>query len=157
MAPSSTRTAAAPPTADAAMNEALERPDPVAWKPVKAGDQIVGTLLRVEQRTTQYGPAAAMILVDGECVEHSVYLFFESMKTQLDRLRPAAGERVAIRYLGEKPSKNPTPGRKATYHDFKVAVDRPVNAVEVDWSSTFGKTTTAAEPEPDADTEDLPF
>lgn len=141
---------------DEAIEEALDRPDPVAWRPIDLGPgaTIMGTLMRVEDRTTQYGPTAAMILANDEG-EHAVYLFFESLRTQLGRLRPAAGERVAVRYLGHKDVKNPTQGRATKYHDFKVAVDRPADMTTVDWAATLASTAPANPDEGDG--EDIPF
>lgn len=119
------------------MNEALDREAPEAWMPKKAGDQIVGVLARVENRTTKFGPSSAMILVDEDGREWAVWLFYESLKTGLDRLRPAAGEKVGVRYLGQRDAKNPTPGRAAKYHDFKVVVDRPITSTKIDWGTAL--------------------
>lgn len=129
------------------MNEALDREAPEAWMPKKAGDQIVGVLARVENRTTKFGPSSAMILVDEDGREWAVWLFYESLKTGLDRLRPAAGEKVGVRYLGQRDAKNPTPGRAAKYHDFKVVVDRPIQSQQVDWGAALTQTAEVPEGE----------
>ena len=148
-----------PPQADP-LDAALDRPDPTAWRYDKAGDTIYGTLLRLEERSTQYGPSKVVILANDEG-EWAVYLFeLESLHRQLQQLRPQAGERVAFRYLGEQPVKNPKPGRKVTFHAFKVAVDRPEPSPlgPLDWGSVgTGRPTSAAEDDPADGDEDIPF
>lgn len=129
--------------------EALDREPPVAWRYAKEGDQIIGTFLRVEVGTTGYGPAPVVILVDDDGKEWSIWLFAEALKSGFDRLRPGAGERIGVRYLGEEKSKNPKPGKKDTYHNFKVvAPDR--TAGPVDWDRTLAST-------PPVDEDGAPF
>lgn len=122
-----TETQTSPSELDPALAAKLDAPAPEAWKAEKAGDTISGAFLSLEQGSTSFGPAPFVIL-GTPAGEVSVWLFYESLKTGFLRAKPQPGEIVAIRYEGEKPAKNPTPGRKATYHDYKVIVDRPVDA-----------------------------
>lgn len=139
----------------------LERGYPPSWQP-EPGETIKGVFLRLEQGNTQFGPAPIVIVAvepDGE--ERSVWVFYESLKTQLLRAAPAAGERVAIRYDGQQQVKNPTAGRRSTFHAYRVAVDRPKQQTgPVDWQASLGvpervAAQVAAAPEPDVD--DIPF
>jgi hypothetical protein len=125
----------------------LDQGYPPAWIPENAGDTIVGAFLRLETGVTAFGRAQVAVVgtTDGE---RSVFLFYETLKTGFRRTQPEPGERIAIRYEGLKPAKNPTPGRQATYHDFTVTVDRAA-ARAVDWNAALGEDTPReAEPEP---------
>ncbi len=119
----------------------LESAGPEAWMPKVAGDTIIGAFIRVGSGVTAFGPAHFAVLgtTDGE---RSVWLFYEALRSGFATARPAPGERIAIRYMGEVPAKNPVPGRKATYHDFRVSVDRPVDAnATPNWDLIAGDTT----------------
>lgn len=126
----------------AAQDELLAKLDagfPPTWQAEKEGDTITGAFLRLEQGVTAFGPAPIVIL-GTEQGERSVWLFAESIKSAFLRAQPVPGERVAIRYAGEQPVKNPTPGRKATARIFQVVVDRPAVATgPVDWGAALGQ------------------
>ena len=139
--------------AEPAQDELLAKLDagfPSSWQAEKAGDTIVGAFLRLEQGQSAFGPSPIVVLGTPEG-ERSVWLFAESLKTGFLRAQPAPGERVAIRYEGEQPVKNPTPGRKQTAHIYRVAVDRPAQAAQpVDWGAALGGTS-SSNAEPDGD------
>lgn len=146
-------------TAEIAKNHAellaeLDKDFPESWIPEKPGDTIVGVLVRGSTAPTQFGPAPVLHLAtdDGD---RSVWVFYETLKSELRRLKPAAGEKVAIRYVGEEKAKNPKPGRSATYHSYKVAVDRPIGTDKLDWDGLLGAPEPVASPEPDSD--EIPF
>jgi hypothetical protein len=147
-------------TAEAELLAKLDAGYPVSWVPENEGDTIVGTFIRLETGPTAFGPSLVAILVDQEGNERSVWIFYESLKSGFRRAEPAPGEKIAVRYMGKKPVKNATPGRRSEYHYFQVAVDRPITSEKpVDWSTALGGDTaatsaaTAAEPAPD----DIPF
>lgn len=132
----------------------LEEGFPPTWLAENAGDTITGAFLRLESGMTQYGPAPIVILgtADGE---RSVWLFYESLKSAFRRAQPEPGERVAIRYDGEQPVKNPTPGKRNTFHAYRVAVDRPAVASKVDWTAALGAEPVATDPSNDHD--EIPY
>ena len=129
----------------------LEQPLPESWLPKKAGDTIVGTFLSLDTGMTAFGPAKMAVLATSDG-ERAVWIFYESLKSAFVRAKPEPGERIAVRYLGEEKAKNPTPGRKATYHSFRVVVDRPVDTSKpVDWASELGRDESRLlEPDPSA-------
>jgi hypothetical protein len=141
--------------ADPQQDELLKKLDegfPPTWRPENEGDTISGAFLRLEQGVTAFGPAPIVILGTTEG-ERSVWLFAEAIKSAFLRAQPVPGERVAIRYEGEQPVKNPTPGRKATAKIFAVVVDRPaVASGPVDGGAALGQPA-AAEPTDDG----IPF
>lgn len=143
--------AATPDELDAKLDQGF----PPTWQPEAEGDTIKGAFLRLEQGTTQFGPAPIVILGtdDGE---RSVWLFAESLKSAFRRQQPAPGERIAIRYEGEQAVKNPKPGRKTTARVFRVAVDRPAVAQrDVDWGAALGGD--AAGGDEDRPDDDIPY
>lgn len=124
----------------------LEAGYPPSWIPENAGDTIVGAFLRLETGQTAFGPAQVAVLGTTEG-ERSVFLFYESLKTGFRRAQPEPGERIAVKYNGKVPAKNPTPGRSETYHDFTVAVERTA-ARSVDWNAALGEDTPRGVSEP---------
>lgn len=127
---------------------------PEAWLPEKEGDSIAGVFSRLERAQTAFGPAiVAVLIVDG--VERSLWLLQETFKSQFGKARPAEGELVAVLYKGKRPAKNPTPGKAAEYHDFRVVVDRGESG-GVSWDELGGDS--ADEPAADAaeTSDDLP-
>lgn len=123
-----------------------------SWIPEKPGDTIVGTLVRASTGFTSFGPAPVIELVTDDGDRFSVWLFYETLKSEMRRMKPAPGERVAVRYLGEAQVKNQTKGRKSAYHNYRVAVDRPIGSETVDWNAVLGVMPEQAEtPEPDLD------
>lgn len=128
---------------------------PPAWIAENAGDVIAGAFLRLETGMTKFGPTPVVVVGTYEG-ERSVFLFYESLKTGFRRAQPVPGERIAIRYEGEKPVKNPSPGRSQTFHDYRVVVDRAATAGSVDWSAALGPDTTAPIAE-QATGDDIPY
>lgn len=151
------------PTVNEADQQLLEQLDagfPPAWIAETAGDTIIGTFARLDNGRTSFGPCPVVVIAteqDGEIVERSVFLFYESLKSGFRRSQPVPGERIAVRYNGTKKVENQTPGRRDTYHDYSVAVDRPKVGGVVDWGAALG----AEEPPPaaseDAGPDDIPF
>lgn len=131
-------------SAEERMAALLDKPLAPAWMAKNAGDMVSGAFVTLGSGMTEYGPAPFVILGTAEG-EVSVWLFYESLKTGFLREKPQPGELVAIRYEGEKPVKNPAKGRKKTYHDYRVAVDRP-EAAPVSWD-VLGATVDDREPE----------
>lgn len=133
----------------------LDRPNAEAWIPKKPGDTLIGYLKDIGIGSTQYGTAPFLLVVDDQGVEHSVWVFVESLKSALRALQPQRGERIAVRYNGEKKVKNPTQGRKNSFHDYRLAVDRPASAAAaIDWNATLagGQAEPAETPE-----DEIPF
>lgn len=124
-------------TTEDKLRKQLDKDYAKAWIPETKGDTIVGTMLRLEQGTTSFGPAPVVIIAEeGTGEERAIWLFTEAIRSGFNRARPAVGERVAVRYLGKQKVKNQTPGRANEYHNFKVAVDRP-DGTQVDWAGAL--------------------
>jgi hypothetical protein len=133
----------------------LDKDFPESWIPEKKGDTIVGVLVSASTAPTQFGPAPVLHLATDEG-DRSVWLFYETLKSEFRRLRPTAGEKVAIRYLGKIKAKNPTAGKSDTYHAYRLAVDRPLGSQKLDWDDLLGPVESTPEPE-EPTTEEIPF
>lgn len=108
-------------TADADMLDELDQ-EPViaeAWIPENEGDTIIGIVESVSTREGEHGDYTIVTIQtdDGELL--AVHGFGMVLAGHLDKDRPQTGDRYAIRYAGERGSKN---GR--TYKDWRTAIRR---------------------------------
>jgi hypothetical protein len=97
--------------------EAVERDFPPAWRP-ECGETLAGALIRLDTASTEYGGHHIVVLRTREGVEVAVWLPHTVLLEQFRRARPAAGEIVAVKYLGQRKSED----GDRTYHDYRVAV-----------------------------------
>lgn len=102
------------------LEERLAAGKPEAWKPEKPGDSIVGEIEDITTIVTDFGPSPVTTILreDGSAV--NVAWFGGVLKGKFDSLAPAVGMKVALQYLGTKPSK--TKGH-ADYKDWYVLLD----------------------------------
>jgi hypothetical protein len=109
----------------------LDQERPQAWIAEEPGDQIVGTLVRYDKGTSQYGEAdiAVVRTKDGE---RAVWMFGAALRSQFGKIKPSPGEVVGIKFLGERVS-----GAGNKYKDWRVVVDRP--AATPDFESMAGE------------------
>jgi hypothetical protein len=116
--------AKAPSDARANMLNQLEQDSAEGWNP-NEGDTLVGVIQNIKaSQPNEYGiyPIVTVATDDGTLV--AVHCFHTILRNRLLEKRPAPGESVAIKYLGEKESK--TAGR--SYHNYAVVVDRPTDS-----------------------------
>lgn len=111
----------------------LDREYPKAWVPHEQGHptEIAGIVKRLETANTrQYGPKHVVIIEDENGAEWSIWLLHAALVTQMTRVRPAAGEPIAVRYLGKRLSQ--ATGNE--YDDYKVASLR-ADGAQLDWDA----------------------
>src|SRR5437899_1437816 len=88
----------------AALQESVSAARPTSWRPDDADQHhpnpLVGVLVRVDDGHTPYGPAKIVVLRTPAGDEYGVWLLHAVLKGEFARLRPQAGELVAVRYLG---------------------------------------------------------
>jgi hypothetical protein len=94
--------------------------EPKPWRP-QPGDSLVGTLDRFETRNGLYGEFNCAILVADDGSEHSVALTPKQLQSTWTRWNPQVGERVGLRYVGERQSQD----RGITYRTYYLRVHRP--------------------------------
>jgi hypothetical protein len=136
------------------LEDRLNEPEPERWEP-EPGDSLVGTVEALEQRVGSWKP---YLVVDIRQDDGEIRRWFAThtvAKSELAKLRPKAGERIGVRYLGT---------HAKGYENWRVVLDRgeePAAAAPVDWDAV-GKETedkppaTGEQPEdewlpPDAD------
>lgn len=90
---------------------------------------LVGVLVRVEEGHTSYGPARIVVLRAPDEAEWGVWLLTKVLREEFAKLRPVAGELVAVSYLGTVPARE---GR-AQYERYRVVVDR--EEAGTDWDA----------------------
>ena len=110
------------------MSNYTDKPDPdklvdrefaEAWRP-DPGDKLVGEIVELGQRSgydDELYPIVTVRQDDG--VELAAHCFHTVLRNELAKLRPQVGQRVAIRYDGQK---DPGGGR-SRYHSYRVATD----------------------------------
>lgn len=116
--------------------DGLDAPDARRWEFSKEGDQLVGEVVGVGTFTGDYGtsptvtimPDVANTTEDGSKVkEGEALIFYASAKIAADEFeakRPAVGDLLAIRYKGERDTKD----GKNTYKVFAFAIQKAVVA-----------------------------
>jgi hypothetical protein len=134
---------------------------PEAWIP-EEGQTIVGVLVRKETAPSAFGEREIIVLADpGTGVESSVWLNHAALTSEIYRVKPQAGEMLAIKYLGPDPEAKPKDGR-APAHRYRVAVDRGETPITWDDPVEPIEAAPVTQQEPDLDLtpgpdDDLPF
>jgi hypothetical protein len=115
------------------------------------GEQLVGELIRIEDRDTKIGVCKVAIVYDAEADETwSVFLTRSVLKNEFDKQKPRSGDTVGIKYFGKRNSR----GATAEYHNYRVRVARaPGNPAPAAAATTANDRADDA----DADLGDVPF
>lgn len=110
--------------------DALDAPEARKWE-YEEGDTFSGEVLDVGSYTGEYGTSPTVtIMPDSDTTEGGVpvstdepLIFFASPKLandEVERLDPKVGDLFAIKYKGDKPTKD----GKSTYKVFRAAIKR---------------------------------
>jgi hypothetical protein len=94
------------------------------WRPA-AGEQLVGTVLAITERESNYGGRYPLLIVasdDGRAFD--VHAFEAVLLDELAKLRPRVGERIGIAYLGKHAERG--------YHRYRLVVERD-GQPSIDW------------------------
>lgn len=94
--------------------------EPETWKP-KVGDTVKGTIVRVSQRTSEFGPYPLLSINTGNGIVE-VHCFHSVLKNEVKEQRAQVGDRIGIKHLGKTKGKD--------YHGYRVIVDREPGAPE---------------------------
>jgi hypothetical protein len=132
-------------------DEFPERRYAPAWIANSPGDKVAGTIVGFGTHDAGWGRYPILTLEQDNGEHIAVHAQRTVLSGELAKIKPAKGERIAVRYDG------PTPKRdgKGSYHKYTVAMpDRPQEA-EPDWSQWADDN---EEPEPASETDgDIPF
>jgi hypothetical protein len=99
---------------------ALDEPRPEAWKNPSPGEELAGTVVRVEAGDLGDGPVPIVVIDTGDGNLRSVWVFHDALHSQLEKLQTQPGDVIAIRYNGKQRSAS---GRD--YHSYTVASAKP--------------------------------
>jgi hypothetical protein len=103
----------------AAARRKLDEPRAETFRFSKAGDEIVGTVVRLDVADTEYGQQRIVVVDPGDGNLRSIWLLHDALRSQMEKQRPEPGDVIAVRYLGRQQSAN---GR--SYHAYTVTSDR---------------------------------
>jgi hypothetical protein len=129
--------AASPEDRLAAARARLDQPRAETYRFTKAGDEIAGTVVRLDVADTEYGPQRIVVIDPGDGNPRSVWLLHDALLSQMKKLKPQPGDVIAIRYLGRQQSSN---GR--SYHAYTVASDQ--DRAQFQWDTPSAKPPAAA-------------
>jgi hypothetical protein len=136
--------------------ELVDRDFADAWRP-DPGDKLVGEIVELGQRAGYNDePYPIVTIKQDDGVELAFHAFHTVARNELAKLRPQIGQRLAVRYEGEKQGAD----GKSRYHAYRLATDQ---VPAFNWASfADGTDVTAVEPdiptvEPKADDSDVPF
>lgn len=115
----------------------LDEEYPKSWRPRWRGkdgklpkadvdaDEIMGTVIRIDRSAVEFGGKRRLVPIvilathpEGEL--RSVWGVHSVLADELDRQEVAAGDRLAVRYLGKTPTQDGT----GEYHAYKLALQR---------------------------------
>ena len=129
--PVATQTVADDPFAEA--REKLDEGQAPAWKPVKDPAhprEVVGRVVKIERVTIATGDSAPVVTLEDEHGRlFSIWLWHTTLLSGFQRMRPALGDVVAVRYEGEQQSE--ASGRR--FHKYSVGRAGAAPATEFDW------------------------
>jgi hypothetical protein len=103
----------------AAARAKLDQPRAETFRFTKAGDEIAGTVVRLDMGETEYGPQKIVVVDPGDGNPRSIWLLHDALLSQMKKLKPQAGDVIAVRYLGRQQS-----GSGRSYHAYTVTSDR---------------------------------
>lgn len=140
-----------------ALADAAQAGFPETWIPEKNGDIIAGTFVRLDSGMTSFGMSPIVVIRTEDGQERSVWLLHEALRSQLNRIRPNTGDKLAILYLGKTEVKTKTQGRASEYHNYRVTSDKATE--ESSWDSLLGSATiqTTTEDDVPVSDDDIPF
>jgi hypothetical protein len=97
----------------------LDEPRATTFRFEKAGDEIIGKVVRLDIASTEYGEARIVVVDPGNGELRSIWLFHDALISQMEKIRPGPGDVIAVRYHGLVMGTN---GRK--YHNYSVSSDK---------------------------------
>jgi len=106
------------------------------WKP-KPGDTLIGTLLEITERESEFGVYPLLIVETEDGDEIVFHAFHTVAKNELGRLAPSVGDQIGIIYGGKDEDRK--------YEKYRVVLDRVRSESKpVDWKGYADDTAGAA-------------
>lgn len=107
------------------MSDRLDRSSE-AWRPADPKDfpdhpnPLTGTIVEIEEVEGDYGPYPLIHIRDDDGNEWRWSVFGGVAQGRVAKLRPNVGDRIGVKFLGDKPSRN---YQGKTYRDWKIIVE----------------------------------
>lgn len=100
----------------------------IGWRP-DVGDMIVGQIVDLQQRSTEYGPCPVVVVKPNDVEAYgdkfvAVWAFHYVLRGELKAARPQVGDMIAVKRLPDGDG----------YHLFKVAI-KGLSGREFDWDA----------------------
>jgi hypothetical protein len=80
--------------------------DFTGWQP-EEGDSIIGTVAYVTEGQGNYDPYPMVAVITKEGASVMIHAFHLVLQSAIERQKPVAGDKIAVKYIGRKPSKVP--------------------------------------------------
>ena len=125
----------------AAARAKLDQPRAETYRFTDAGDEIAGTVVRLDVADTEYGPQRIVVNDAGDGELRSIWLLHDALLSQMKKLKPQPGDVLAVRYLGRQQSGN---GR--SYHAYTVAMDK--DQPQFQWDTPSARPPAQADDDP---------
>jgi len=111
------------------LEDQLDTEPAKGWKPI-AGDKIVGTIVGIDERISTYGGTYPVVELETDAGRVAVHAFHTVLKKELAKLRPVAGDKLGIKYLGRD-------AKSGNYENYRVVLERadPSTAPAPDWDA----------------------
>lgn len=122
------------------LSDQLDRDYAPAWRP-DPGDKLIGEVVELSQREGAYGTYPIVTVRQDSGEELALHAFHTVAQNELAKARPQIGERIAIKYAGQRLGGD----GKSKYHAYKVAVDRP--AAAFNWGAFGAEEPDVVEPD----------
>ena len=113
------------------LSDQLDREFAPAWRP-EPGDKLIGEVVEIGQRSGEWGAYPIVTVRQDDGQELALHAFHTVAANELAKARPQIGERIAIKYAGQRAGAD---GR-TKYHAYRVAVER--DAAAFNWGA-FGR------------------
>jgi hypothetical protein len=136
----------------AAFDKQVDREYAEAWRP-EAGDKLVGEVVELGQREGAFGTYPIVTVRRDDGTEAALHAFHTVAANELAKAAPQVGERIAIKYVGQKETES-----GQAYHAYRVATDRAGRAFNWGGFSDVGEVgSDIPTDEPKGDGDDIPF
>lgn len=132
------------------LRDRMDAPAAEAWRPAEPKEfpghpnPLVGEIVEVDEGEGDYGPYPILYIKEDNGNEWRWHVYGGVAQGRIIKLKPAVGDEIGVRYLGEEDSKN-FKGKK--YKNWKIVLDKKSGvATGPDWD--------AMKPEDDVEEQD---
>jgi len=109
------------------LSDRLDEDFAPAWRP-QPGDKLVGEIVGISERTGQFEAYPIITVRQDDGTERAWHAFHTVAASELAKQRPKVGERIGVKYTGQRAGQGGT-----SYHAYKVQVDRG-EVAGIDWT-----------------------